>query len=100
MNIYVSNIPFSIDEEGLEQTFAEFGTVNSVKIITDKFTGKSRGFGFVEMEDDTEAQNAINGLNETEVNGRELQVKKALPKPDNNSYSNRDKGGRNDYNRR
>lgn len=89
MNIYVSNIPFSIDEEGLEQTFSDFGKVSSVKIITDKFTGKSRGFGFVEMEDDDEAQNAIEALNETELNGRALQVKKALPKPENNSYKSR-----------
>jgi RNA recognition motif-containing protein len=103
MNIYVSNIPFSLDEEGLFQTFAEYGTVNSAKIITDKFTGKSRGFGFVEMENDDEAQNAISNLNEAEVNGRELQVKEALPKPDNNSYNNRDRGnsgGRRDNNKR
>lgn len=88
MNIYVSNISFSLDEEDLEKAFAEFGSVSSVKIIVDKFTGKSRGFGFVEMDDDNEAKNAIKQLNGSDLGGRELQVKEALPKKDN-SYSNK-----------
>ncbi len=80
MNIYVSNISFSLTEGDLQDAFAEFGEVSSVKIITDKFTGKSKGFGFVEMDNDNEASNAIDQLNGAELGGRELQVKKALPK--------------------
>lgn len=99
MNIYVSNISFSLTEEDLQQAFSDFGVVSSMKIITDKFTGKSRGFGFVEMENDSDAKNAIQELNGTELGGRELQVKEALPKKDN--YSNNKGGGnysnKNDY---
>ena len=83
MNIYVSNISFSMTEGDLQQAFEEFGEVSSVKIITDKFTGKSKGFGFVEMDNDGEAENAIEQLNGTQLGGRELQVKKALPKKEN-----------------
>jgi RNA recognition motif-containing protein len=93
MNIYVSNISFSVTEDDLSQVFAEFGNVTSVKIITDKFTGKSRGFGFVEMSDDSEAQSAIQELNGSEFAGRELQVKEALPKKDNFGGSSNNKGG-------
>jgi RNA recognition motif-containing protein len=83
MNIYVSNISFSMTEGDLQQAFEEFGEVSSVKIITDKFTGKSKGFGFVEMDNDAEAETAIEQLNGTQLGGRELQVKKALPKKEN-----------------
>jgi RNA recognition motif-containing protein len=93
MNIYVSNISFSLTEGDLQEAFAEFGEVSSVKIITDKFTGKSKGFGFVEMDNDNEASNAIDQLNGAELGGRELQVKKALPKKENTGGSYGGGGG-------
>ena len=96
MNIYVSNISFSLTESDLENAFAEFGGVSSVKIITDKFTGKSKGFAFVEMDNDGEAENAIEQLNGTELSGRAIQVKKALPKKENTGGSYN--GGGNRYN--
>ena len=64
MNIFVGSLPFSIDDADLRESFEAYGTVNSVKIITDKFTGRSKGFGFVEMENDTEAEKAIQELTE------------------------------------
>lgn len=100
MNIYVSNISFSLTEGDLQDAFAEFGEVSSVKIITDKFTGKSKGFGFVEMDNDNEASNAIDQLNGAELGGRELQVKKALPKKEGTGgggYSGGGSGGGNRY---
>lgn len=76
MNIYVSNIAFSMTEEQLREVFSQFGAVDSVKIITDRRTGRSRGYGFVEMND-TEAQGAIDELDGKEVIGRVLKVNKA-----------------------
>ena len=72
MNIYVGNIPWSIDNSGLEQVFAEHGTVTSAKVVTDRETNRSRGFGFVEMSDGGE--NAIQAFNDAEVDGRRLTV--------------------------
>ena len=72
MNIYVGNISWGLTDQDLENVFAEYGTVTSAKIITDRATGRSRGFGFVEMSDGAEA--AIEALNGTEVDGRELVV--------------------------
>ena len=72
MNIYVGNISWGLTDQDLENVFAEHGTVTSAKIITDRATGRSRGFGFVEMSDGAEA--AIEALNGTEVDGRELVV--------------------------
>ncbi|MCS6820254.1 MAG: RNA-binding protein [Microscillaceae bacterium] len=91
MNIYVSNIAFSISEEELEQQFAEFGSVSSVKIIVDRETGRSKGFGFVEMDSDEEAHRAINGLNGKTLKGRDLQVKKAFPRKES-SFESRGNG--------
>ena len=79
MNIYVGNIPHSMGDDALKQVFEEFGSVSSVKIITDKFTGSSRGFGFVEMSSDAEARAAIGKLNGTEIGGRRLTVNEARP---------------------
>ena len=78
MNIYVGNLPWSIDDAALEQIFAEHGTVTSAKIIMDRMTNRSRGFGFVEMSDGGEA--AIEALNETEVDGRSLVVNESRPR--------------------
>ena len=78
MNIYVGNISWGLTDQDLENVFAEYGTVDSAKIITARATGRSRGFGFVEMSDGAEA--AIEALNGTEVDGRELVVNESRPK--------------------
>ena len=75
MNIFVGSLPFSIEEADLRESFEAYGTVDSVKIITDKFTGRSKGFGFVEMPNDEEAQKAIDELNGATVQGRAIVVK-------------------------
>ena len=80
MKIYVGNLPFSIDDVALEEIFKQHGQVDSAKVITDRDTGRSRGFGFVEMEDDEEANKAIEATNGTEMEGRALTVNKARPK--------------------
>lgn len=87
MNIFVAKLNFDTQESFLQQVFERFGTVDSVKIIMDKFTGRSKGFGFVEMPNDDEALNAIAELNDTEVDGRTIVVKKAEPR------ENRSRGG-------
>ena len=81
MNIYVGNISWGLTDQDLENVFAEYGTVDSAKIITDRATSRSRGFGFVEMSDGAEA--AIEALNGTEVDGRELVVNESRPKDKN-----------------
>ncbi|MCG2610058.1 RNA-binding protein [Flavobacterium sp. SM15] len=95
MNIFVGSLPFSIDEADLRGSFEAYGAVNSVKIITDKFTGRSKGFGFVEMENDEEAQKAIDELNGATVGGRAIVVNKSEPKPEGErrSFNNNRSGG-------
>ena len=78
MNIYVGNLSWGMSDQDLENLFAEHGTVTSAKIITDRMTNRSRGFGFVEMSDGAEA--AIEALNETEIEGRKLVVNESRPK--------------------
>jgi len=80
MNIYVGNLPYSITEEELKDAFSEFGEVSSVSIITDKFSGQSKGFAFIEMPKDSEADAAIKALNEREIKGRNLRVNQAKPR--------------------
>ncbi len=80
MNIYVSNLSFNVQDEDLKDFFAEYGEVTSAKVITDKFTGKSRGFGFVEMSDDEAAKKAIAELDQATVEGRNIRVMEAKPK--------------------
>jgi len=82
MNIYVSNLSFNVQDEDLKEFFTEYGEVSSAKVITDKFTGKSRGFGFVEMPDDAAAQKAIAELDNGVVEGRTIRVMEAKPKED------------------
>ncbi len=82
MNIYVSNLSFNVQDEDLREFFAEYGEVSSAKVITDKFTGKSRGFGFVEMPDDEAARKAITELDNGTVEGRTIKVMEAKPKED------------------
>ena len=98
MNIFVGSLPFSIEEADLRESFEAYGTVDSVKIITDKFTGRSKGFGFVEMPNDDDAQKAIDELNGATVQGRAIVVNKSEPKPEGerrsfNSGGNRGGGG-------
>ena len=80
MKIYVGNLSYEVTEEDLKQSFEQFGQVESVAIITDKFTGKSKGFGFVEMASKAEGQSAIDGLNGKELKGRTLNVNEARPR--------------------
>ncbi|MCC7477120.1 RNA-binding protein [bacterium] len=80
MNLYVGNLPFSVNDDELHSAFAAFGTVVSAKVIMDKLTGRSRGFGFVEMGSDDEGRAAINGLNGKSLAGREISVSEARPK--------------------
>jgi len=82
MKIYVGNLPWSIDESALSQLFESYGEVTSANIITDRETGRSRGFGFIEMHDDEQARGAIAGLAEHQVDGRALNVNEAKPRPD------------------
>jgi RNA recognition motif-containing protein len=80
MNIYVGNLAYSVTESELKDAFAEFGEVSSVAIITDKFSGQSKGFGFVEMPNNSEADAAIKALNESSIKGRNIKVNPAKPR--------------------
>jgi RNA recognition motif-containing protein len=82
MNIYVSNLSFNVTDEDLQDYFAEYGEVSSAKVIMDKFTGKSRGFAFVEMPDDEAAKKAIAELDGASVDGRTIGVSVAKPRED------------------
>ena len=88
--LYVGGLPYSVTEGQLQEIFASHGTVETVKVITDKFTGQSRGFGFVEMSSGGEAQKAIQALNGTQLEGRTLVVNEAKPM----GSRDRDGGGR------
>jgi RNA recognition motif-containing protein len=87
MNIYVGNLSRNVTEEDLQQAFKDFGEVASVKMIKDRYSGESRGFGFVEMPDKAEAQSAIDGLNGKELKGQALKVNEARPQ------KSRERGG-------
>lgn len=87
MNIYVGNLAYSIEENDLKEIFTEFGEIESVKIITDKYSGRSKGFGFVVMDNDEEAKAAIENLNGKVVDNREITVNEARPRNDN--FNNR-----------
>ena len=93
MNIYVSNLSFNVTDEDLQDYFAEYGEVTSAKVIMDKFTGKSRGFAFVEMSDDEAAKKAIAELDGATVDGRTIGVSVAKPREDRGSSSNKGGGG-------
>ena len=83
MNIYVGNLSWQMTDEDLRTMFEQYGSVTSAKIVKDKVSGRSKGFGFVEMPDDTEAQNALSSLYDSEVLGRKIIVNEAQPKPQN-----------------
>jgi len=84
MNIYVGNLPYSISEDELRELFAAHGEVSSASIIVDRESGRSKGFGFVEMPDKAQGENAINALNESNVQGRNVRVNEARPRPERN----------------
>ena len=93
MNIYVSNLSSTTDAESLQKLFSEYGEVTSSNVITDRDTGYSRGFGFVEMTNDDEAQNAIQELNEAEFDGNTINVNVARPKTERNNSGGFNRGG-------
>jgi len=94
MNIYVGNLAFNITEDELRQAFEGFGQVASVSIIKDKFSGQSKGFGFVEMPSNDEAKAAISGMNGKEIKGRALNVNEARPRTDDRRGGGGGGGGR------
>lgn len=94
MKIYVGNMSFDTEESDLRKAFEEHGSVDSVAIITDRDTGRSKGFGFVEMSDDTQAQTAIDSMNDKEFMGRTLKVNKARPRNDSRGGGGGGGGGR------
>ena len=81
MNIYVGNLPFETTEDKLNSAFAEYGEVTSARIITDRMTGRARGFGFVEMPNQSEGEAAVTQLNGQDLDGRALRVNEARPRP-------------------
>ena len=91
MNIYVGNLSYQSTEEDVEAAFAGYGKIDAVRVIADPYTGRSRGFAFVEMSDDTEAQAAIDAMNGKELQGRPLTVNQARPRGSGGG------GGRRDY---
>lgn len=93
MNIYVSNLSFNVQDDDLRGFFEGYGEVSSAKIITDKFTNKSRGFGFVEMPNDAEAQKAIAELNGGTVEGRNINVTEARPREEKSNNNRRSFNG-------
>ena len=98
MNIFVAKLNFQTQEDDLRELFEEFGTVDSVKIIMDRDTGRSKGYGFVEMPDDNQGYAAINDLNDNEFDGRVIVVKKAKPRENNRGRGGYNSGGRGGYN--
>lgn len=80
MNIYVGNLAYSVTESDLKEAFSEFGEVTTVNLVTDKFSGQSKGFGFVEMPNDAKADAAIKGMNERAIKGRNIKVNQAKPR--------------------
>ena len=90
VNLYVGNLPYRIDEDSLRQLFTPYGNVETSKVIKDRQTGRSKGFGFIEMANQAEAEAAIKALNETAVDGRNLKVNFAKPKePRSGGYEDR-----------
>jgi RNA recognition motif-containing protein len=99
MNIYVGNLSFDVSDENLRQTFEPFGQIISATIVKDKYSGQSRGFGFVEMPNRAEAQAAIENLNGKEFKGRQMNVNEARPRPNRGGPGRQGgrKGGRSNY---
>jgi RNA recognition motif-containing protein len=97
MNIYVSNLSFNVQDEDLKEFFAEYGEVTSAKVIMDKFTNRSKGFGFVEMADDAAGQKAITELDGGMVEGRAIKVMIAKPREERTNNGGGNNGGRSSF---
>ena len=93
MNIYVGNLSFDVTESDLREAFEPFGKIAEVRLIMDKFSGESKGFGFVEMPSKEEAEKAIEGMNGKDLKGRELNVNEARPKTDRGGGGRGGRGG-------
>lgn len=93
MNIYISNLSYGINDADLSQLFGEYGEITSAKVITDRETGRSRGFGFVEMPDDEAAQKAIDELNQAEYDGKVISVSVAKPRESRPNNRSNNRGG-------
>ena len=93
MNIYVGNLVFDVSEEDLKEAFEQFGEITEVRLIMDKFSGKSKGFGFIEMPSKEEAEKAIEEMNGKEFQGRAMNVNEAKPKTDRGGRGGRGGGG-------
>jgi RNA recognition motif-containing protein len=91
--LYVGNLPYSVNQQSLEETFGQCGTVDSVNVITDRDTGQSKGFAFVEMSSDSEAQKAIQELNGSSLEGREIKVNEAKPQQKRSGGGGGGRGG-------
>lgn len=91
--IYIGGLPYATTDKQLEEIFSAHGKVESAQVINDKFTGRSKGFGFVEMSSDSEAQNAIQALNGTELDGRTITVNEARPREDRPRFGGEGRGG-------
>ena len=89
MNIYVGNLPYNVTDADLRESFSRFGEVSQINLITDKFTGASKGFGFVEMASNSQADAAIKGLNGTDLHGRNITVNQAKPRTERTSRDRR-----------
>lgn len=101
MRLYVGNLPYSATDEDLKKLFGQYGTVAQASVISDKFSGKSKGFGFVEFENEEEGKKAIEATNGTDLNGRTIVVNEARPmkprQPRDNNYRGGGGGGRRDF---
>ena len=89
MKLYCGNLPYSVTEEDLKNAFSEFGQVAEATLITDKFSGQSKGFAFIEMADNSSGDAAIKGLNDSQMGGRNIKVNQARPKGDRPNRDNR-----------
>jgi RNA recognition motif-containing protein len=89
MNIYVGNLAYSVTDSDLRELFSTYGEISTVNLITDKFSGQSKGFGFVEMDDNSQADAAIKGLNDTDLKGRNIKVNQAKPRAERPSRGRR-----------
>ena len=85
MNMYVGNLAYGVTEDDLQAAFSEYGTVESVNIIKDRYSGQSKGFGFVDMPDNSEADKAMKAMNGSEFRGRQIKVNQAKPRGDRSS---------------
>jgi len=94
MNIYVGNLSYEVTEEDLKESFEVFGEVETINVIKDNYSGRSKGFGFVEMSNNADAQSAINGLNDKELKGRTVKVNMARPRTENRGGRGGFGGGR------